>query len=520
MNMRQIYARTDGGDYRLEVRDFGSIARADVEFRPLTVFVGPSNTGKSYLATLSYALHRYFAAEADPYAWGFRRFPRVLDRGPDGTPPSELPSELASWAATITTDDELPRLPGSVAAAVRAEIESGERVAGPLREEVVRTFGTATIAELVRRSASGAAEVVVAPSTPVTVGLHSYRIRVEGDQIDVQGNVSESTDPLAAIGRSPQAKRWTYLLRREALRYQSLVSDERAGNRIQTLHLRRIVGQLAEAARHPLVGPLKRLVHYLPADRTGIMHSHKMVVAAIVQNAAKAGLRQTPDVPTLSGVLIDFLEELIGMGDNDGRERRFQKAEHVAAELERAVLGGTVRVESSETNYPEFLYRPEGWSGDLSLMRSSSMVSELAPLVLYLRHVVERGDVLIIEEPESHLHPAMQVEVIGRIARIVGAGVRVIVTTHSEWVLEGLSNLVLASKLAEAEQRDVGLDGLSLRAEDVGVWVFEAGDSGGGSIVSELNLEDARLYSSSFDDVAAGTYNNWARIADLVERGQ
>lgn len=520
MSIRQIYSRTEGGNYRLGVRDFGSIEQADVEFRPLTVFVGPSNTGKSYLATLSYALHRYFAAEVDPYAWGFRRFPRVLGRGPDGTPPSELPAELASWAVTITADDELPRLPGSVAAAVRAEVERGERVAGPLQEEIVRTFGTASTAELVRRSASGVAEVVVAPSKPVEVGLHSYRIRVEGDQIDIEGDVSESPDPRAAIGRSPQERRWTHLFRREALRYQSLASDERADDRIQTLHLKRIVGQLAEAARHPLVGPLKRLVYYLPADRTGIMHSHKMVVAAILQNAAKAGLRQTPDVPTLSGVLTDFLEELIRMGDNNGRGRRFRKAQHVAAELERAVLGGTVRVESSESNYPEFLYRPEGWSGDLSLMRSSSMVSELAPLVLYLRHVVERGDVLIIEEPESHLHPAIQVEVIGWIARIVGAGVRVIVTTHSEWVLEGLSNLVLASKLAEAEQRDMGLDGLSLRPEDVGVWVFQAGDADGGSTVREISLEDARLYSSSFDDVAAGTYNKWARIADLVERGQ
>ncbi len=100
MNIDQMYSRTDGGDYRLGVRDFGSIERADVEFRPLTVFVGPSNTGKSYLATLSYALHRYFAAEADPYAWGLRRFARVLDpdaldRGSDETSPSKLPDELS-----------------------------------------------------------------------------------------------------------------------------------------------------------------------------------------------------------------------------------------------------------------------------------------------------------------------------------------------------------------------------------------------------------------------------------------
>ena len=44
----------------LEVANFGPIVEAKIDLRPLTVFVGPSNTGKSYLATLIYALHTYF----------------------------------------------------------------------------------------------------------------------------------------------------------------------------------------------------------------------------------------------------------------------------------------------------------------------------------------------------------------------------------------------------------------------------------------------------------------------------
>ena len=43
-----------------QVSDFGPIVDATIELRPLTVFVGPSNTGKSYLAILIYALHRFF----------------------------------------------------------------------------------------------------------------------------------------------------------------------------------------------------------------------------------------------------------------------------------------------------------------------------------------------------------------------------------------------------------------------------------------------------------------------------
>lgn len=73
--------------------------------------------------------------------------------------------------------------------------------------------------------------------------------------------------------------------------------------------------------------------------------------------------------------------------------------------LENNLLGGAIHLDSSEAGYPTFTYRPRGWTDDLPLMRASSMVSELAPVVLYLRYVVEPGTVLIIEEPEAHLHP-------------------------------------------------------------------------------------------------------------------
>ena len=128
MDIRRSYSGLslpDAGDYRIEVRDFGSIERADVEFRPLTVFVGPSNTGKCYLAMLS------------SHQWGLRQFARVSEpavpgRGLRWLSAPELPVELASWVSTITEDDDLPPLPDSVTEALRGEIGRGERVPGPL----------------------------------------------------------------------------------------------------------------------------------------------------------------------------------------------------------------------------------------------------------------------------------------------------------------------------------------------------------------------------------------------------
>lgn len=46
-----------GGSYSvLSVENTGPIAKGEVHLRPLTVFAGPSNTGKSCFATLVYAL--------------------------------------------------------------------------------------------------------------------------------------------------------------------------------------------------------------------------------------------------------------------------------------------------------------------------------------------------------------------------------------------------------------------------------------------------------------------------------
>ena len=43
------------------VSNFGPILDANIELRPFTVFVGKSNTGKSYLAILIYAIQKFFS---------------------------------------------------------------------------------------------------------------------------------------------------------------------------------------------------------------------------------------------------------------------------------------------------------------------------------------------------------------------------------------------------------------------------------------------------------------------------
>ena len=71
MNGPENMQAADIPKLRISIRDFGPVAEGNVELRPLTVFVGPSNTGKTYLAILIYALHRVFG--------GFPRLPLLSD---------------------------------------------------------------------------------------------------------------------------------------------------------------------------------------------------------------------------------------------------------------------------------------------------------------------------------------------------------------------------------------------------------------------------------------------------------
>ncbi|MCY4261402.1 MAG: AAA family ATPase, partial [Rhodobacteraceae bacterium] len=120
----------------------------------------------------------------------------------------------------------------------------------------------------------------------------------------------------------------------------------------------------------------------------------------------------------------------------------------LGAPIESDILKGRVRVERSmQIDYPRFAYQPHGWKREIALANASSMIPELAPVVLYLRYMVVPGNVLIVEEPESHLHPAMQVELTRQLALLVEEGLRIIVTTHSEWLLEELGNIVQRSSL-------------------------------------------------------------------------
>ncbi|MCY4674894.1 MAG: AAA family ATPase [Bacteroidetes bacterium] len=509
---------------QLIVTDFGPIQQADINLRPLSVFIGPSNTGKSYLAILIYALHCYFGSyQSRLFFRSDQEFRSLLNFVlPDGI--GNLRDSLTAIGKQLTeleADDSGAQnevvIPEPVAAVLRAMFR--EAAGAGLKDEIARCYGLDTKL-LRRRDANGSSRVILRIRPVESAEPLEHHLILKSRKVTSRTTIPEGMPLKLRRGSArpmPSSLSWLYSPQLEFEDYLESDGSEVRIGRIQLLQF------IADSLAVSVYGPFGRSAYYLPADRTGIMHAHKAVISAVLENAAMPGIRQVLNTPLLSGILADFLKGLIA-SDNASRSfpenmMRPKEILEICEKIEREMLGGSITIEDSEMlKYPQFSYQPKGWSDSLPLKNASSMVSELAPVLLYLRHQVDPGDVLIIEEPESHLHPSMQVQFTRQLAAIVNAGIRVIVTTHSEWILEELANLVRLSRLKKPDRVKIDGGNVALTRDKVGAWLFQQGQNSDGSTVSRIDLDESGLYPSGFDDVAITLHNTWARISNQLEK--
>ncbi|MBC6443371.1 MAG: AAA family ATPase [Rhodobacteraceae bacterium] len=466
-----------------QVKNFGPIAQGKVDLRPLTVFTGPGNTGKSWLATLIYV------TEQHPDMNPFREFPFALrhQSGP-------FPENPKAWLESLRKGEALPLTDSDRKVLESASVNMQKR----LEDDFLRCFGMSDPGHLVREGAKVRARITIDYGDSARSALSGQDVKINrAGKVSLDVNVAE-TWPLP-FARSPHLKE---MFLQELEEYV-----QNAGSKAGDRSTRSIMSSLSQYYRfydNPISG------FYLPADRGGVMHAHHVVVSALIQSASRAGLGGGSSLPALSGVLTDFLQNLVELASPSGvmryrSPRRRDSGKDRADSLESNILNGKITVERTEVNYPRFTYTPKGWNRSLPLVNVSSMVSELAPVALYLRHYVRPGDLLILEEPEAHLHPGMQVAFAREIAGWVRQGIRVLLTTHSEWVLEEIANLVAAGEAGEPD---------ALSPDEVGVWRFELPKGARrGTRICEMKWDKEQGgYDPDFDAVAQDLHNRWADI--------
>ena len=125
------------------------------------------------------------------------------------------------------------------------------------------------------------------------------------------------------------------------------------------------------------------------------------------------------------------------------------------------IVGGTFRTNKEGVSFAPGKQR----SLKLRLGESSSAARSLLDVSYCIRHVLRAGDFFMIDEPELNLHPRNQRRMARLIGRLVNAGVKVFLTTHSDYVIRELNTLILLSGRTASQPRllkELGYDVLEL----------------------------------------------------------
>lgn len=184
---------------------------------------------------------------------------------------------------------------------------------------------------------------------------------------------------------------------------------------------------------------------YLPAARTGFMLT-KNIINQVGRDIAFNSDVNADQVTPFIRPINHFLDVINSLSvESEGNE----KYKDIISFIETEMAFG--KIEISDLPSKEVVYVPEGKKQNIPLRVVSAVVSELSPLILILKHF-RNVKSFYYEEPEMCLHPQLQNSIARIICRLVNCGTDMIVTTHSDIIIQYINNMIALSNRKDREK--------------------------------------------------------------------
>jgi predicted ATPase len=243
-------------------------------------------------------------------------------------------------------------------------------------------------------------------------------------------------------------------------------------------------------------------LHFLPASRSGLYESLNSLPLIITQLSQQGSeLERGSSIPNLTTPVSDYF---VALGNMDVTQKN-EDLSSLANQIEAEILSGEVDFEDINRRIK---YTPKNSDMRLEMSETSSLVAELSPLVLFLRHIVRTSNdvlserhqtsksnvspLLFIEEPEAHLHPEVQTKLMEVFAELSKLGIKLIITTHSDYMFHKLSNLLIAGKV---------------EPERTAVYLMEMVDGKGSIVKNDMEATKDGIEDHNFIETSERLYN-------------
>lgn len=378
---------------KLHIKDFGPIHEADLDIKPLTVFIGRNDTGKSYAAMLLYSL---------------------------------IKAHMISKAK-------------------RSKYESmklKEYLKNSITKQIERIFDN-YLEELVNKNSKD-----MKMQFTFKVDSKGYDFLISKDQTNIQ-----------------------------------LFDDTKLEDLV-----------------------FKRDTIPLPSSRSGLLQTYLLIEAERIEDESELVETDLTKEYPLPGNIADFIYLLLKysikqIGENKELIKRFEK-----------ILGGKIISELGR-----LYFHDERYGLDIDINKTSSGIQELTPLYLVIKHFDLKNIMLIIEEPEAHLHPELIINMTRVLTWLVRKGAYVIITTHSDYLFSKLNLLIKLSKVDKDKRVKLGYtEDEYLKPDEVSAYLFKYSQELRSSMAEKLTVGDEGVPEDEFADIVIEIKNEYVKV-DLYE---
>lgn len=260
--------------------------------------------------------------------------------------------------------------------------------------------------------------------------------------------------------------------------------------------------------------PFAFLLRFVMIDY--IFENHQMLDSTFVLPPSRGPILTEQILPT-TGMYAEFLNDMAGLNRTQPRSNT---ASDTVLRLFRNILEGEVNKE--ETTY---IYTINNTSMPVSAAAAS--IREIAPLQILAKKRDVSKCAILVEEPEAHLHPLKQRMMADIIGAISHSGAIIQITTHSDYFLRRLNELIMFAKAMKAVDDTDKLKALSEQVnivEDtsidesiVGAYLLQKQDDGT-SIAAKQDLSNGIPFAA-FRKAILDNMNYQDILEDFLQDG-
>ena len=393
---------------KFRFKNLGPIKEADLELGDLTIIAGRNNTGKTYLA---YALYGFLKR----WEWSPEAIVRLMRE-------TEL-AGVGSMAAAALYNGH------TTVPATRHDLEEQRST---VARYMARAFSKSELAQLFSSARDNFKDASVEMSSALPEDIPTeemressgtrFRVYWESDQVFV------SVD--AASGQRMEQGPAIFFLEMLYFRFlfpelkiePFLLCSERFGI---SLFYREL-----DFTKNKLVDLLQQM-----SDEGSRLHTDPFLV--IDRTTSRYALPVKDN--------IDYTRSI-----PDLRDKKSALSEHKLPTKLRRLTSASYKSSGDSISLTSTARGSRRFSIPLHL--ASSSARGLSDLYFFLQHVAGPNHLLIIDEPESHLDTHNQILMARVLVRCVHAGLKVLITTHSDYLVKELNNLIMLSRDFDGKQ--------------------------------------------------------------------